>query len=244
MDTAVLEDIGLTGAEIRVFLALLELGNTTAGSVVGKSGLQNAVVHRAFRSLIEKGLVTYVLVGRIRQYQPVEPRLLLGFLDEKKHRLSRLIPELEARRALAKEKPRATVYEGVRGVKELLHLLITSKNTTYHSYGGPHASDQILGTYFWENFHRTRIRRGITARLLFTPSLKWWGQELAKLRRTQVRITQQELEGITETCICGDRVGIIVYLEKPFGFLVDEPHAAESYKRFFQVLWSGAEQEL
>ena len=52
MDTQILEDIGLTGSEIKVFLTLLELGSSTAGKVVGKSGLQNAVVHRAFHSLI------------------------------------------------------------------------------------------------------------------------------------------------------------------------------------------------
>ena len=48
MDKSIFEDIGLTGAEIKVFLTLLELGSSSAGVVVGKSGLQNAVVHRAF----------------------------------------------------------------------------------------------------------------------------------------------------------------------------------------------------
>ena len=57
MDNSILEDLGLTGAEIKVFISLLELGSSTAGKVVEKSGLQNAVVHRAFHSLAEKGLL-------------------------------------------------------------------------------------------------------------------------------------------------------------------------------------------
>ena len=74
MDTSILEDIGLTGAEIKVFIALLELGSSTAGNIVQHSRLQNAVVHRAFHSLAEKGLMTYVYQGKIKAYQAVEPR--------------------------------------------------------------------------------------------------------------------------------------------------------------------------
>jgi len=43
MDTSILENIGLTGAEIKVFLALLELGSSTAGKIVEKSGPKEKV---------------------------------------------------------------------------------------------------------------------------------------------------------------------------------------------------------
>ncbi len=54
MDVTILEDLGLTTAEIKVYIALLELGNSTAGPLVEKSGLQNSVVHRTLHSLIQK----------------------------------------------------------------------------------------------------------------------------------------------------------------------------------------------
>ena len=84
MDTTILNDLGLTGAEIKVFISLLELGSSSAGKIIKQSGLQNAVVHRAFHSLSEKGLITYVYEGKIRIYQAIEPKALLNFLDEKK----------------------------------------------------------------------------------------------------------------------------------------------------------------
>ena len=61
MDTSILEDLGLTQAEIKVYIALLELGSSSAGQILEKSGLQNSVVHRALNSLIEKGLISYIL---------------------------------------------------------------------------------------------------------------------------------------------------------------------------------------
>lgn len=60
MNTQILEDIGLTNAEIKVYLALLELGTATAGPILEKSHLQNSVVHMTLNKLIEKGFVTFV----------------------------------------------------------------------------------------------------------------------------------------------------------------------------------------
>jgi sugar-specific transcriptional regulator TrmB len=240
MDTSILEDIGLTGAEIKVFLTLLELGSSTAGAVVEKSGLQNAVVHRAFHSLTEKGLITYVLEGKTKSYQPIEPKLLLNFIDEKKERLKKLLPELEKRRSKLKKKPRATIYQGIRGIKELLNLLLETDSKKYAAYGGSEISKILLGEHFWEGFHRKRTEKGIKARLIFHASLKKWAKHLRSLKLATIRITNTDFEEITETFICGDRVAIIVFLEKPFGFLIEEPNAANSYKKFFEILWKSS----
>ena len=40
MDTTILEDLGLKNAEIKVYLALLDLGVAKAGEIIKKSGLQ------------------------------------------------------------------------------------------------------------------------------------------------------------------------------------------------------------
>ena len=41
MDLSILEDLGLTHAEIKVYVALLELGSSTAGPLINKSQLVN-----------------------------------------------------------------------------------------------------------------------------------------------------------------------------------------------------------
>ncbi len=237
MDTAILEDIGLTGAEIKVFLSLLELGSSTAGKVVEKSGLQNAVVHRAFHSLAEKGLITYVKEGKIKHYQTIEPRQLLNFLEEKKARIEKILPELEAKREIAKQKPQAIIFQGIKGVKELITLMLDTTSKEYLAYGGPQKAHDLLGDFFWENFHRKRIKKNIKAKLLFHSSLKWWAEDLnKKFKLTTVKTTKRNFEELTETIICGKRVAIIMYLDKPFGFLIEEQIAANSYKRFFELV--------
>ena len=241
MDTSVLEELGLTRAEIRVFVSLIELGTSTAGRVVEKAGLQNAVVHRAFHSLAEKGLVTYIKIGKIKQYQPIELRQLLYLIDEKKIRLEKLLPELEARQNSAKQIPQAIIFQGIRGVKELITMMIDNNPKEYYAYGSPQKSHDLLGNFFWENFHRRRIEKKIKAKLLFHYSLKWWADELnKKFSQTMVKTTKRNFEAMTETIICGNRVAIIIYLDKPSGFLIEEPLAAQSYQQFFELLWQNS----
>jgi len=237
MDTSILEDIGLTGAEIKVFLTLLELGSSTAGKVVEKSGLQNAVVHRTFHSLSEKGLITYIFKGKVKQYQSIEPKLLLTFLDEKKAELEKILPELEAKRNIQEVKPKATIFQGIRGIKELLNLMLDTTSKEFFEYGGSQKSHDLLGDFFWENFHRKRISKKIKAKTLFHTSLEWWAKELnQKYELTNVMVTKADFQEFTETFICGNRVAIIIWLDKPFGFLIEEKLAAESYKRFATLL--------
>ena len=105
------------------------------------------------------------------------------------------------------------------------------------AYGSPERGHSLIGDFFWKNFHKRRIEKRINAKVLFHTSLDKWGKELNKYNLTTVRFTDKNFEELTETIICGKRVAIIVYLEKPFGFLIEEQNAANSYKRFFELIW-------
>jgi len=123
MDTSILEDIGLTKAEIKVYLALLELGSSTAGPVIEKTGLQNSVVHMTLHKLVEKGFVSFIKKGKIRHYQPTDPRHIIDFIEEKKKRFVTLLPQLLAKQKV-KEKQEAEIYEGFKGFKTMLYEFI------------------------------------------------------------------------------------------------------------------------
>ena len=74
MDISILEDIGLTNAEIKVYLSLLELGTASAGPIIEKSGLQSSVVHMTLNKLIDKGFVSFVKEGKRNYYQSSNPK--------------------------------------------------------------------------------------------------------------------------------------------------------------------------
>lgn len=237
MDTSVLEDIGLTQAEIKVYLTLLKLGSSPAGPIVEKSGLQNSVVHRTLHRLIEKGLITYILEGKKKYYQAIDPKLLINYIEDKRKRIEEILPELLTQQKLAKKKQEAVIYRGLRGLREILNKMLDTDSKEYYSYGGPQRSHDLLGDYTWKIFHNKRISKKITAKLIFHSSLKWWGGELNKKKLTEVRYTKKEFQQLTETIICGNKVGILVYSDNPYGFLIEDQTVADSYREFFNILW-------
>ncbi len=51
-----LESLGLSEAEARVYLALLETGSTLAGPIIKKTGLHRGTTYQILQRLKEKGL--------------------------------------------------------------------------------------------------------------------------------------------------------------------------------------------
>ncbi|MBR9692932.1 hypothetical protein GOV07_03285 [Candidatus Woesearchaeota archaeon] len=241
MDTAILREIGLTQSEIKVYLALLKLTTSTAGSIVDGAGLQNAAVHRILHALTEKGLITYSYEGKVKEYQAMSPERLLAMVDDRRAKLAKLIPQLEASRDAEREQPVSITFRGLRGIRELWNLLIEQPKQELLSYGAPGRAHTLLGDSFWKSHHLKRTERKIASRHIFNRSLKWRGEEMKSLPSVQVRYTEKEFEGLTETAICGDKVGIIIYLEKPVGFLINEALVASTYKKFFEQLWTASQ---
>ena len=244
MDTAILEDLGLTNAEIKVYVTLLELGSATAGPILEKSGLQNSVVHRALHALIEKGLVNFVLEGKRHVYQATDPENFYNYIDEKKERFGRILPELKAKQQLAGRHEDATVFKGMRGVKEVYRIMRESPGKEYLSFGGGEEVTALMTPTWWHNHHRKRVQRKLKARQVFDATVQWLGEEFNKqLPLTEVRFLPQEFAQLTETVIVGDRVAITVFTETPYSLLIEDPMVAEGYKKHFELMWNAAQKE-
>lgn len=238
MDTQILEDIGLTTAEVKVYLALLELGSSTAGPVIERSGLQSSVVHLTLPKLAAKGFISVVKEGKRSHYSAADPRAISNFIDEKKAQFEQLLPALALKQQMAKQRPQVALYEGAKGIKELLYELLEAGGKEHHTIGSPIES-VMLGDAWWEQYHRRRAAKGIFARLLFNESLRAWGAE-SRYPKREIRYMREGVEPLTETIIRNDKIGIIIWTEKPIGFLIHNKTAAESYDRYFELLWKGA----
>ncbi|MBT3406381.1 hypothetical protein HN419_04385 [Candidatus Woesearchaeota archaeon] len=238
MNVKILEDIGLTNAEIKIYLALLELGTSTAGPILDKTGLQNSVVHMTLNKLIEKGLVSFVKEGQRRHYQAANPNHIIEFINEKKERFQSILPELLVKQQTAKAKPEVVTFRGIKGVKELLLELLEAGGKDHHTFGSTERS-LMLGEEWWINYHKKRAEKGIFARLMFNESLSSWKAEV-KYPKAEVRYTKAGFEPLTETIIRNDKIGMIIWLDKPIGVLIHNISAAESYDSFFNMMWKNS----
>ena len=104
MDRHLLEEIGLTKNESKVYLALVEEGASRAGWITRKTGIHRRNVYDAIEMLIQKGLVSYIKENNIRLYSAVEPTRLLEILKEKERSIEAIVPELQKKFNVTQEK--------------------------------------------------------------------------------------------------------------------------------------------
>ncbi len=240
MDPSILEDIGLTNAEIKVYLALLALGQSTAGPIIEKSGLQSSVVYMTFQKLLDKGFLSTVKEGKRTYYQSSDPKHILEYIDEKKERFESLLPELLVAQTLAKNKSEATLFQGIRGVKELFLELLDAGGKEHHTFGSS-VKSLMIGDAWWVSYHAKRAKRGIYAKLLFNESLKKWdAAQKYRHDNLEVRYHKAGFEPLTETIIRNDKVGIIIWTDKSIGILIHSKEAADSYDKYWKFLWDSS----
>ena len=240
MDTTILEDLGLTNAEIKVYMALLELGNSTAGPIREKSNLQNSVVHRALQSLINKGLINYILESKRKIYQATDPENFFHFIDDKKKRFEIILPELKEKQKYAKEEEKATIYKGVRGIKEVYNIMINHNAKEYLTFGGGYMCEKRMGTEWWESIHTKRIANKLSSRQIFDETVRKFGKNLIRRPLSKVKYINKDFAQFQETIIVGDLVAINVFTENPYSFLIKDQKVAEGYKKYFELLWKTA----
>ncbi|MFH1174605.1 MAG: helix-turn-helix domain-containing protein [archaeon] len=239
MDTSIFEELGLTNSEVKTYMALLDLGSSTAGPLLEKSGLQNSVVHRALNTLIEKGLINYVLEGKRKIYQATDPEQFYNYIDDKKKKFQDILPELKQRQQLAlQHKPEtASIYKGKRGIMEVYQKLVSLKAKEYNTFGGGEQTVNCMGMHFWLNIHKRRVENKLPARQVWDETVRKPGADILKNPMTSVRFLAHEMASFQETVIVGDHVAITVFTDTPYSFLIIDQQVADSYRKYFELLW-------
>jgi sugar-specific transcriptional regulator TrmB len=243
MDTEVLEDLGLTQAEIKTYIALLELGTSSAGKIIERSGLQNSVIHRSLNSLIEKGLATFILEGRKKIYQATDPENFHEFIDDKKKMFDTILPELKLKQKFSKETTFARVYKGKRGINEMYNFLINVKGNEYNTFGGgTRVTHESMGDSWWTNLHRKMVAKKLKRRQIFDETIRNFGTMLSRLPYSDIRYLSKEFEQLQETIIIGEYIGIAIFTSEPYGVLIKDKEVADGYRKQFEMLWKLAKK--
>ncbi|MDD9953584.1 MAG: hypothetical protein OXR66_04560 [Candidatus Woesearchaeota archaeon] len=176
MELTILKNAGLTEGETKVYLALLELGSSTTGPIIEKSGIARSIVYQILEKLMQKGIVSYITKEKTKYYQAAEPHKILEYIDERKERLEKnrkevetLLPQLMLLQESAPESE-VKIFQGFKGlitVHEHTYQKL-SKGEGYFFFGITPAQPTHFHAY-WQRDHIRRAEAGITCKLLFHP---------------------------------------------------------------------------
>ena len=152
-----LKEAGLSINEAKVYLASLELGESTIVRISQKSKVKRATVYLAIDSLKEQGLISFTKRKNKTLFFAEDPRKLQEKIEEKKEKIAKIMPELLSFSNLIDKKPKIKYFEGREPVKEIFRDLLNYPNQELIGW----FPDQSywLGDDFFSDFIRVRIFR-------------------------------------------------------------------------------------
>lgn len=244
MKEEALRRFGLTDREIRVYLALLELNESLASEIAEKTNIPRTLVYDILESLLEKGIVSYVIKSGKKYFSALNPNSLIEVLrnqEEVKEKLiKQAIPELLIlKNKRLKEKAKVEVYEGKDGVKTVFNDALRI-GKEFLCFGSTGISPGMI-PYELSRFHKERIKRKINWRVIYNNDKlgRKRGEEVKKWKYSQVKY--MEKTSPTTTYCYGDKVAIVLWIkERLLAIMVEDEIIAKSFKGFFEVLWRNA----
>ncbi len=241
-----LEKMGLTRNESTVYLALLKLGTTSSKAIIEKTMLHRQLVYDALDSLIEKALVSFVIEANKKHFQVTNPKNFLEVFEKKEQELKKQkqefiekLKELEKIKETYAEKQEVSVYQGKKGIRNLLAEMVEERKEMMTLA----TSDIKAEAYAYHlqfnlpQFHQIRLKYKLPLKILFSKDMEERAKKLSKMKYTEVKVLPKEFTSNSSTNICGDKVYIIMWGSQPFGILIKSSEIAKAQKKYFDLLW-------
>lgn len=241
----ILESIGLSKNEIKIYLALLELGSTTTGAIIKKTGTHTSKVYDGLERLADKGLVTHVIIANTKHFKAVDPDRLLDFLDDKKKKIkdqekeiSKILPELKLKQTFGVDETEAEIFKGWKGIETVFNegIKVMSKNDIWY----------VLGAYAGEDKERTNTlitkiikkceKKKMKWKIIYNESARDTFQYEQQSPITENKFLAQETPATIN--IYKDVIFIALWIKDPIAFRVKNQKVADSFRNYFKFMWT------
>lgn len=228
-----LKEAGLTENENNVYTALIDLGPSLAGKISRKTGLHRRTVYDVTETLIQKGLVGYILENNRRIFSAVDPQRIIDLIDQKKDLLNPIISELKSKFNSSKKMEKTNFYKGKAGLKMVFESQLDYPEILI--WGATREAYNSMPYYFkWFNERRKQKKvkiKVITSDKTIKPKI------LAETKYLAEKYSQPMVINVY-----GDNVAMILWGKNPFALVIEQKEFAIGYKKYFELLWKIAKK--
>ena len=235
MEIKELKSLGLANGEIKVYSAILNIGNSSINSIHEKTGLERRAIYDIINKLIGKGLISYTTEKGKKTYQCSPINKIKQQIQEKEQEIKFLkqkVPELEKIYNTSKPSTKFEIFRGKQGMKTIFEDMLNYKDV-YVIGGGFYLINEL--PHFWPQYNERRIKAKCVWHNLVINELK---NKIPETRLVDAKILPKEFSGNPiAILIYGNKVLNLSWGQNTFAIIIEDKNMAENYKKYHKYLW-------
>lgn len=234
-----LEKLGLTGSEIKVYMYLLERGVSMSVMDIAKGlAAHRPIIYKALSLLLEKGLVSSTLKGKRKQYSAESPEKLRNMINEVTIDVEETIPDLEDIYKSPKTKPIVKFFEGKKGITYVFADVVDSlkRGDVYYRYSSSKDIEKT-NSYLPKDYVQKRDNKNLERYIINSQYVE--SKKTPDLNRN-TKVVPPEFDLFDQNIvqlIYGNKVAIID-INTETSFIIENEKFADFQKKIFKLLYS------
>ena len=244
-----LNSLGLSRDEVKIYMQLLDKGNTTAGRLAQKLGMARPTLYDALQRMHDKGVVTRSLKAGVRTFSAQPPRILsklfqqrIENLQNQQKQFQAILPQLEQKFGAHLLAQRFQYFEGVEGVQNVLKDMLMYQDMDTFAFWPIKSMVEMLSPDFFRWHNKERIRNNLYTRAI------WPEKEVVEIKthpflgdgvdfRREIRVAPTQIHFTLGYWCYANKVAFLSSQRESFGFIIESAELATMQRAQFDVVW-------
>lgn len=243
----VLEELGLSPNEAKIYEGLLEIGRASVPEISLKIGVHKRNVYDIIPKLLRRGLIYQVADSKENTYVPVAPNKLSDLIWEKESKLNAVLPALIAQFQNVATDEAVYIYKGAEGFKNYLRDILAAGEDVYFIGAKGGWFDEDLQTYI-KKFLKQARAKGIKYRHIFDHEVRRLAPDLPRALGRPYRFLPPEYSTTGAIDIFGDHIVTFSGLtlkhitEDVMLVVIVNKELSDCYRTWFKFMWDNCRE--
>lgn len=242
-----LQEVGLQEKEAKIYLAALELGQSTVQKIAQKADIKRPTTYFIIEGLMKRGVMSSFYQGKRQYFVAENPERLLEMLEKDRQEIARreerfktLLPQLSSINNRHKDKPVVKYYEGKEGVVSMVKEY--QKMSSGQEVSMAHSRDIITSVFdeaTLKELSKGRTSHSVKARSIYT----WTQGEMAGSQNSEaMKLSPEDFPVTCDIAIYNDKIRIASLKDRIVGVVIEDKEIAKSFQAIFNLAWKWAKE--
>lgn len=241
-----LQTIGLNEKESKVYLASLELGQSTVQDISKKAGVNRATAYFVIEALMKMGLMSSFHKGKKQYFIAADPDRLIEILEQEKTTLEnrakglkKLLPQLQSINNKQTDRPVVKYYEGKEGIVSMVEEFMKNATGVVNMAYSVDAVNNIFTQEERGKVRSKRVSKKIKTRVIYTYKN---GIIESTPDGERKKIPFEKFPIKCDIAVYGDKIRIASLGKRLVGIVIEDKEIAESFTAILNLAWEAAEK--